>query len=309
MRPFRLKSIEIDSADMVVYAKTDAGEFSFHIVHAGSLGTQSFATGMLNGKYVIGVSSVTYQRVKSGEIDEEDEIKIAHEVTHYDERVISPVYATEMKLKWLRKLFGGNLNAANFFEDIFSKAVLTEIGYSKEKVEECVRVPLYPFWKMFQIYTRKSLPVVDPDTALKLKPHLRIITLLTAYSLMDIFAWQISGKPAKKIVNSEVVETLQKIIDLSSKPDAGICDFLEDNEEMVRRLHDKLGTDKFLDDLLRGVKDPFMQFRILIEKERLNKVVLNESDVMSVFRDVFGRVSSTQKVLQYSLCQWQSMLF
>ncbi|AGK61306.1 hypothetical protein Asulf_01315 [Archaeoglobus sulfaticallidus PM70-1] len=100
---------------------------------------------MMNGRYVIGVSSVTYKRVRSGEIYEEDEIKIAHEVTHYNERVISPVYATEMKLRWLKRLFGGSLNAANFFEDVFSKAVLAEIGYSKEKVEKCVRVPLSPF--------------------------------------------------------------------------------------------------------------------------------------------------------------------
>ncbi|AGK61307.1 hypothetical protein Asulf_01316 [Archaeoglobus sulfaticallidus PM70-1] len=144
---------------------------------------------------------------------------------------------------------------------------------------------------MLQVYTETSLPVVNPDAALKLEPHLRIITLLTAYSLVDVFAWQVSGKPAQNLVNGEVVGTLQKmlqkIMGLSSKHE-GIREFIEESEEAVRRLHGKLETDRFLDDLLTGVEDPFMQFRILIEKKRINNIVLNESDVMSVFCGVFG---------------------
>ncbi|WP_456329102.1 hypothetical protein [Archaeoglobus sp.] len=97
MKPFILKSTEFNHEKMEVIAHTDCGDFRFPVLPPRDDQKHGYETGFENGRYVIRTKD--YEKLKSGDYSKEEEIKLFHEVCHYDKRVILPFHSYSLFIK------------------------------------------------------------------------------------------------------------------------------------------------------------------------------------------------------------------
>ena len=144
MKPFILKSTEFNHEKMEVIAHTDCGIFRFPVLPPRANQEHRYETGFENGRYVIRTRD--YNRLKFGDYGKDEEINLAHEVCHYDKRVICPMHSFAHFMKgdiqpklwdFLRGLgFDGLLDLHNMLEDLFANSILVEIGYPRSKIRD-----------------------------------------------------------------------------------------------------------------------------------------------------------------------------
>ncbi|RLI80196.1 hypothetical protein DRP04_08435 [Archaeoglobales archaeon] len=147
MKPFILQSVKFDNKKMVVRAYTDCGVYEFLVLPPSKDQNENYVIRFEDGKYVIRTKD--YERLKRGDYTIVEEIKLAHEVTHLDERVICPIYSlgriiaeNYLDFESREKAKGMGLSIIfrfdNFFEDVFSKKLLIKLGFNKEDVEKTI---------------------------------------------------------------------------------------------------------------------------------------------------------------------------
>lgn len=147
MKPFILQGVEFDSKRMVVIACTDQGVYEIPVLPAPEHQCERYVIRFKNGRYVI--MTKDFERLKNGAYTVIDVIRLAHEVTHLDGRVICPAYSLGKiifeklvdaeSMKNAEKLgLSVVFRLENFLEDVLSKKLLIEIGFNREDVERAI---------------------------------------------------------------------------------------------------------------------------------------------------------------------------
>ncbi len=217
MRPFILKSAEFNRKKMVVIAYTDEGVYEFPVLPALKGQKETYITKLKKGRYAIFTKD--YSKLKRGDFGEEEEIKLTHEVLHYDWRVVAPYYSTavwsESRFdktipRGLRNLF----KLTNLFEDLSIYHILLKMGkdpiivekvnssptkikelseiYNKKLVEnfkvDNLSLTLFrelPLIKKFYLPRGINFNILEDKSFIDLKPKTRIKVILLTYRMID----------------------------------------------------------------------------------------------------------------------------
>lgn len=283
MRPYILKSIEFDNKRMVIKTFTNYGVYEYRILPALNGQKDSNIIRYERGRWVI--RSKEYSILKNGN-DILAKIRVYHEPTHHDIRVICPIYSTPIFLDYyydnLRELMEKNeklqkfnkmLNyrLGNVFEDLISVGILTELGFSKEDVVKALN--LKQTWSVvFNIiqmldYGIKDLTGTSLRTIVK-----NYLPALSKPKIPDSF----KNVDLSSLANMNPAERLSIICLGYDVYDTTLNKFLKDyfNIEINKKLQIE-----WVKGNIESVKDPFMKLRWILEYQRLTKqrIDLNES--------------------------------
>ncbi|AIG99233.1 hypothetical protein AFULGI_00025180 [Archaeoglobus fulgidus DSM 8774] len=282
--PFILKSAEFDHRKMVVVAETNLGNFEFPVLPPLEGQQYPCITYSENGRYIIRTRE--YEKLRSGEYGEEEMVKLIHEITHFDLRVITPFYSLgrypevclPQKIKKFDKLGLDIRKLDNFLEDYFSKAVLKKIGLPPRVVDKVLQ-PEKELEKRWP-YITTLLEIERPDLHSKINNE-------TFQSYMDQIK-ELGG--LEKLEPHGLEERMRLVVFLYLNMDLGIvkgasknmknvhkaihkgdlAPLFNPNEVLkIRGFYAKLGVLKFVNEQIEKGEDPFTKNRWILEKARL----------------------------------------
>lgn len=307
MKPFILSSYKIAGKELLV--KTEEGRtYSFRIYPKEENRNEKYYTRFIPERKEFGIFTADYDKIKSGNVTETMAVKLVHEATHYDSRVLLPAYSM---VRMLAERFSNPvlllLRIDNWFEDLQSRKILRDWfdektiikaidpknhflklasslsssvkELSKEAGFDQLVTLANHFEKVIEknskITEKKSREFVDFPINSIISVNDRVGQIVMIYYIFDLgFFYTIKNGPSIEMMKILETGDLSKLAsELFSKV----------NLKWFKYFHDKL-TLPFLRLKINSEKDPFWRLRWRLEYQRLE----NLKEAIFLLKSAFG---------------------
>ncbi len=306
MRPYIIRDIELDTDRMVLEVTTNHGVYEYPILPALDYQEASNIIRYERGMRVI--RSKEYHILKNADTTSKEfiiaKIRVYHEPTHDDIRVICPIHSTAKFLRKCRfkkvidnntilnKLYNFIYKIDNLFEDNLSVGILTQLGFPKKTVITALRIE--DTWKSIS-KSSVELSKLATELVLSKLPRLKkgwFIKYIPHSRLKDIVTSEITKVKPEEIWN----QITQMKVDMSDYVFLDVTERLleiwkayDDFDEAYIKLLGDLGIKidrekqiKWVKEQIKYSVDPFIKLRWILEYQRLTNRELNLNKAIKI---------------------------